>query len=186
MRRREVLRIGAVGAGGFGAGCLSVPGRAGEADPLMNLQNLSLDPQPEPLQFSFEIVDPYLTGHDVPVIEISLENTGSETVNIGVSSCPGLPWHASSVEPDAVGIGPERPEPFENDRAGSCPSVDGIAHCLDVVTVSVNPGDTIEDTRAVYPIAGNFDGPCPPTGTYRTEHLNLPGGRWGFEFDLVR
>lgn len=186
MKRRDLLGSTTLLAGTALAGCLSFVSGGGEEEIHLELTNLQPDPQPEHLTFDIDVADPYLTDESVPVLDIRLENTGTETVEIRSSSIPWLPWPDVNVLPDAVGIAPEIQGESKTVEEGTCPTVEGVMISLDAPgTHPVDPGDVYEGTRAILPIEDNFDGDCPPAGTYRPEQRMNQDPNWGFEFDFV-
>lgn len=185
MKRRNLLTSTTVLAGTALAGCLSLASSDSDPEIHLELTNLQPDPQPDQLTFDIEIANPYLTNDQVPVLDITLENTGTETVEIRGSSSPPLPWPDVGVDPDAVGIAPETQAESKSVEEGNCPTVEGVWTTLDLRAYRVEPGDVYEDTRAILPIGNNSDGDCPPAGTYRAEQRMNEDQDWGFGFDLV-
>jgi len=145
----------------------------------------SIDEAVSPLSFDVDVINDQLTETDVPVLEIRVANTGTETAT-WTQAMDEFAFPARTTEPGYLAIGLEEEIEMQAVDGGECVRVErGIGRDDVAITTELAPGDSLEQR---YGIAGDergLDGrQCPPDETYRTEYRYGDHGTWGFEFTL--
>lgn len=207
MNRRTVLARASAGLVGGLSGCLSedVPDSDDtsgtetpsndDASTEMRLSLTSVDDGLEPLIFSVTVVEDQLTSSTVPLLDISVENTGDDPVTWLYAPNTGLPsevvYPCTESVPDKLTIGHEDELTRLLVEDGDCARTEReIDRAQAPKATELGPGNTLEQR---YAIAGNeekIDGHCPPVDTYRVGcmyHHSDPieeFGRWGFNIEL--
>lgn len=188
MDRRKYLA--GVSAGLFGgvSGCFQ------ESNGAMHLSLINVDGSLDPLVFSVDVVEDNLTSSTFPLLDISVENTGDETVTWLFTPNAGLPsevvFPCTGAEPDKLIIGHEGEMSYIQMDDRGCARTDEIDRAQAPHDTELGPGNTLEQRYAIVGDETKIDGKCPPADTYWVECLYYHSnpieefGSWGFEIEL--
>jgi hypothetical protein len=188
MDRRKYLA--GVSTGLFGAlgGCFH------ESNVGMRLSLINVDDGLDPLVFSVDVVEDNLTSSTIPLLDISVENTGDETVTWLFAPNAGRPskvvFPCAGAEPDKLVIGHEDEMSYLQMDDRGCARTDEIDRAQAPVDTELSPGNTLEQRYAIVGDETKIDGKCPPEDTYWVGCLYYHSnpieefGSWGFEIEL--
>lgn len=201
MNRRTVLTCAFAGLVGGLSGCLS--GRIPASDDQARTETLSsddastgmrlsltgMDDGPAPLTFDIDVVEGQLTSSTVPLLDISVENTGDETVTWLHAPAVGedeIVFPCQLATPDKLTIGFEAEvNRLLVDDAG-CARTETELDRGDVpVEAELPPGDALEQRYAIAGYEPKLADACPPEERYRFDCPYEDHGQWGFEIELV-
>jgi hypothetical protein len=200
MNRREYLGCASTGLVGGLGGCLFQSNSESNSQS-MRLSLVGVDDGPEPLIFSVTVVKDLLTSSTVPLLDISVENTGDEQIawlyliGTGVFPC-GMS--------DQLAIDKESVITDVLVEDGDCARMKYEIGGASPTHTELGPGNTLEQRYAIAvgPPAGaqhpaldgtpaeKIDAHCPPADTYRAGcTFRQPDpieefGHWGFEIEL--
>lgn len=190
MNRRKYLACVSAGVAGGLGGCV------GESSSGMHLSLVSTDEGPGTLAFDVEMVENRLASSTLPLVDITVENTGEEPETwlfapTGVSVFE-IVFPCTGVTPDKLIIGFEQEVSSLLTDKDSCARTEGeIRRGQAPTEAELAPGRSLEQRYAIAGKSQTLDSPCPPADTYRTECVYLDSdpieayGRWGFEFELT-
>jgi len=185
MNRREILVCASAGLGGGLSGCLrgGIPASddgsetetptSADASTGMRLSLTGVDDGPAPLAFDVDVVEDRLTSSTMPLLDISVENTGDETATWLHAPAVGedeIVFPCQHATPDNLTIGFEAEvNRVEVDDAGCVRTETELDRGASPVEAELAPGDALEQRYAVAGFAPNLDDVCPPDGSYRTD-----------------
>lgn len=157
-----------------------------DGEPVLELQNLQPDDHPERASVTVEILEDQLTEDTFPTVEITVENTGDEPIDMDWQDPPFTPpWTAEDIVPDQLAIYPTE---FitENliDEPGSA-RIERVETYGDLQQDSLDSGDSMAEEYGIVFVDGKLaDWPDP--GEYHAgAGLNVDDPR-GLDFDLVQ
>lgn len=201
MNRRTVLTCAFAGLGGGLSGCLNEGTPAGDdtsgtetpsnddANTDMRLSLTGVDDGPGPLSFDIDVVENQLTSSTMPLLDISVENTGDDRAT----------WlHAPAVGEDEIVFPCQRATPdkltvgFEAevlrlliDDVGCARTETELDRGASPLEAELAPGDTLKQRYAIAGFEPTLDDVCPPEEKYRFDCPYEDHGRWGFEIELT-
>lgn len=194
MNRRKLLA--GVGSTAIVAtsGCISAITDAsglntnGSGESPMSLSLISVDSAPEPLSFEVTVSDHQLSTTEVPIVEITVKNTGDETVSWsyggGVSNLP-FPQGVHDAETGGLVIGLEDEVRAQLIEASSgCARVDQFVQADAIKNTELKASEQTKKSYAIAGVGGELSGNCPPPGEYRMEEQIGDYGTLGFNFTL--
>lgn len=191
MHRRTVLASAGAGLTASLSGCITSLVAGDDGFTVVNIQQFD---DPEPLALDVEIVEDRMTADRLPILEITVENTGDEVVSVPQpGNFPESAILHNVCEPADLGvtkkIWPLDGEDTDRERFGrdGCVITSQVVIPLGRFSHDFEPGEIM---TAEFRIFGNkaedgLDGDCPETGTYQVEKRYHDEKTWGFEFDLV-
>lgn len=202
MNRRAVLAYASTGFVGGLSGCLSgsipvgddeseteTPGSA-DTNTDMRLSLTSMDEGPGPMTFDIDVVEDQLTSSTVPLLDISVENTGDEKATwlyrptVGENEDLAFPCERATPDKLTIGLEPEVTRLLVDDVG--CARTETELDRGDVpLEAELVPGEAVEQRYAIAGYEPKLDGACPPAETYRIDCPYEDHGRWGFEIELM-
>ena len=194
MNRRKVLvGVGSTGILGL-SGCINAltgasdPNANGSGESPMHLSLTSVDDAPKPLSFEVTVSNDQLSTTDVPIVEITVKNTGDETVSWsyggGVSNLP-FPQGVHDPATGGVILGLEEEVRAQlMDISSGCARVDQFTQADAIKNTTLEANTQVKRSYAIAGVAGELSGNCPPSGEYRMEYELGDFGMVRFEFKL--
>lgn len=193
MNRRTVLASASVCLAGGVSGCLGGLRSGGDDEPevRMRLSVTGVGDGPGPLAFRVDVVDDRLTASTVPVVDITMTNTGDEQVkwlhtSTGVGSISEIVFPPTETMPDKLTL------ELEEEVTGQLVGDEDCARTEDGIRRGQAPHDAWIGAGEVfgqrYAIAGNDQklmGSCPPKTSYRARDNYGGVGTWSFRFELL-
>lgn len=190
-RRKFLIGVGGTGIAGL-SGCISAitdaSGPNGSGESPMRLSLTNVDDAPETLSFEVTVSNDQLSTTDVPIVEITVKNTGDETVSWsyggGVSNLP-FPQGVHDSKTGGLVLGLEEEVRAQLiDASSGCARVDQFTQADAIKNTTLEAGEQTKRSYAIAGVGGELSGNCPPPGDYRMEEDIGEYGTLGFNFTL--
>lgn len=176
MKRRRVLAGAGSALASAVAGCL-------EDDATARMLSLaSVDDGPDRLSFDVDVIESQLSESEIPLLDISAENVGTQAATWTQASAEFV-FPARSTTPDnilAIGLEDEV-RGLLVDSDGCARTQHGVGRDDVEVTTELLPGEAFEQRYAMAGHGSHVEESCPPADTYRAEFGYDDHGVWGFE-----
>jgi hypothetical protein len=201
MNRREILVSASAGLGGGLSGCLrgNIPASddesetetptSADASSGMRLSLTGVDDGLGPLAFDVDVVENLLTSSSVPLLDISVENTGNGTATLLYAPAVGedeIVFPCQHATPDKLVVGFEAEvNRLTVDGEGCVRTETELDRGSSPLIAELAPGDALEQRYAIAGFAPNLNDACPPEESYRFDCPYQDYGRWGFEIELM-
>lgn len=155
--------------------------RAPTAEGGLVLDDVRLDEQPMPLRMSVEVIEIRLSEDSAPVVEVTMENTGDEPLEIGKHP----PWPQRETDPNHFTFVPTRSVHQALLAEPGCPRVRYFGEAAVMSMHTIDPGEISTEEYAIVGIDGRYEGDCPEPGIYRSEARLGLEDEWGFDLEFV-